>query len=97
MELNIYHNEDFTCVHLVNIDATDSTSQLNRCVDSWEVNNALKPNMTYWKNDTISSVNSYKFNRVRFHYTLNEIRYTKDYFCISKIIKIDGLTLQHKF
>lgn len=96
MELIIYHNEDFTCVQLVNIDAIDSITQLNRCIDSWELDDAVKPNMTYWKNDTISPINPYKFNRVRFHHTLNELRYTKNYFCISQIIRINGLTLKHK-
>lgn len=97
MKLNIYHNENFTCVLLVNIDGVDSLVQVNRHIDSWQLEEAVKPNMTYWKNDTVSNLNSHKFNRVRFHHTLDGIRRTKNYFCINEMICVNGLTLQHKF
>lgn len=97
MKLNIYHNENFTCVLLVNIDATDSAVQSNRHIDSWQLEEVVKPNMTYWKNDVVSTLNPHRFNRVRFHHTLEGTRHTKDYFCIDKIILVVDLTLQHKF
>ena len=96
MKLNLYHDQDFTCVLLVNIDGIDSAVQANRCIDSWTAEDALKPNMTYWKNDSVSILNPHKFNRVRFHHTLKGVRHTKDYFCINEIIRIDDLTIEHK-
>lgn len=97
MRLDIYHNENHTCVLLVNIDGIDSSVQHNRRIDSWQLEEAVKPNITHWKNDSLSPINPHIFNRLRFHHTLNGVRDTKDYFCINEITCVTGLTPQHSF
>ena len=96
MKLNLYHNQDRTCIKLVNIEAHDNDVQLNRHLESWLFDQNERPTITYWKNDTITAVNPYKYNRVRIHHTYNEIRHTISYFCINDIILVEGLTQSSK-
>ena len=86
MHLNLYHNESLTCFKLVNLDAEDNSTQLNRHLDSLELSPEQKPNLTYWKNDSVTAVNPHKYNRVRVLYTHDGHRYTQSYFCINDIM-----------
>jgi hypothetical protein len=96
MRLNLYHNESRTCFKLVNLDAEDNSTQSNRHLDDLTLTPEQNPNLTYWKNDSVSEANPHKYNRVRVLYTHEGRRYTQSYFCINDIILIEGLTSKSK-
>lgn len=93
MTLNLYYSLTDKVFKLVNIDAVDHPGSLDRNIDSWSHVKAENINITYLKNDYQNEKNSYKFNRIGVHYTFNNKRYRKYYFCINDIIKIDSLKL----
>ena len=94
MKLNLYHNEKFTCAMLINYDAEQQNGQH---IDNWDLGNAISPNMTYARNPNVTSLNPYKCLRVRFLFTVDGIRKTKDFFCVNDIIKVNNLSVDYKF
>jgi hypothetical protein len=96
MKLNLFHDSQKKCFKLVNIDAIDNEKQLNRNIDSWSIEKGTSINMTYWKNDSVNEINSFKYNRVGIHYKSEGRRISKYYFCINDIIEIKELTISQR-
>jgi len=95
MTLNIYYSLRNKVFKLVNIDGFDLTNSLNRNIDSWSHVKAENISITYWKNTQQSVINPFKYNRVGIHYSLNNKRYRKYYFCINEIISLPKLEITH--
>lgn len=93
MTLNIYYSLRDKVFKLVNIDGLDTNSSLNRNIDSWTHEKAEDINITYWKNDQQNELNPFKYSRVGIHYSVNNKRYRKYYFCINEIISLDKLKM----
>ncbi len=96
MTLNIYYSLRDKVFKLVNIDGVDLINSLNRNIDAWSHEKAENINITYWKNDQQNEINPFKYNRVGIHYSVNNKRYRKYYFCINDIIPVDELKMTDK-
>ena len=93
MTLNIYYSLQDKVFKLINIDARDTVKSINRNIDSWTHEKAENINITYWKNTQRNEVNPFKYNRVGIHYTVDNKRYRRYYFCINEIIKVVNLKM----
>ncbi len=96
MTLNIYYSLRDKVFKLVNIDGVDLANSLNRNIDDWSHEKAENINITYWKNNQQNDINPFKYNRVGIHYSVNNKRYRKYYFCINDIISLNELKMTDK-
>lgn len=94
MILKIVYSKKNMTFRLINVDAIDSERSSNRCLATWMSPKGKNLTWTYWRNDSISELNPYRYNRVNFHYT-NESgkRITQSYYCISEVINMEEMTL----
>ena len=94
MKLNLYRAKNLTCAMLINDDAEQ---QNGRHIEHWDLGQATKPNMTYARNPNVTKLNPHKYQRVRFLFTIDGVRKTKDFFCVYDIITVDGLEINWNF
>lgn len=96
MKLKLVYSPRNMVVRLINVDAKASDKSSNRVLDAWSQKNGTNLRITYWKNDMISSLNPYTYNRVNVHYeNHNNNTITTSYYCIDSIILLDEMTLEN--
>ena len=94
MKLNLYCDKGLTCAMLINDDAEQ---QNGRHIDHWELGDATNPNMTYARNSNITKDNPYKYQRVRFLFTIDGERKIHNFFCVNDIIMVENLKIDYNF
>ena len=96
MKLKIVYSSKNMVFRLINVDAQASEKSSNRVLACWSLKSGSNMRVTYWKNDMISTLNPYKYNRVNVHYTNDHMnnKVTESYYCIEEIIKMEDMTFE---
>ena len=96
MKLKIVYSSKNMVFRLINVDAQASEKSSNRVLACWSLERGSNLRVTYWKNDMISTLNPYEYNRVNVHYTNDDMntKITESYYCIEEIIKMEDMTFE---
>lgn len=92
MRLIILYSKKNMILRLINIDAQNTEGSSERDLATCAFTKGSDLRWTCWKNQSVNSLNPYKYNRVNFHYTHEDGRnITQSYYCIESVILMEDM------